>query len=48
MLENGWSREEAAQAYRADPVRIGIGREKRQVDLDLWRTTELFFGFFGF
>ncbi len=25
MLENGWSREEAAQAYRADPVRMGIG-----------------------
>lgn len=25
MLENGWSREEATQAYRADPVRMGIG-----------------------
>lgn len=25
MLENAWSREEATQAYRADPVRMGIG-----------------------
>lgn len=25
MLENGWSREEATAAYRADPVRMGIG-----------------------
>lgn len=27
MLENGWSREEAAQAYRADPVMVNAGAD---------------------
>jgi hypothetical protein len=27
MLENGWSREEAAQAYRADPVMVSAGAD---------------------